>query len=251
MQNESISWESVTWPPLFMPELNAEFDGGQTPNPENLAMGSPVLAARMDDLVQSLANTHESMPPPNAAADKPPFNFALAKTVFTLENLDYLTSVYFRRVHAAHPILHKPTFDLETASLPVLLIIFCFGSLYSAPVDSALSIRSFFDVAEEFVFSHPAFLGLLNRERSSQDPPLSAEDLGILQAALSVIIVQNSINDKPTRRRIQYERNPRFSAALRFSGVLEARHEAVNETVSAALRWEKFIRDEMRIRCVR
>lgn len=242
-----MSWESFVPPNLFAPDFSPEsIDDSPVDQQQYAVTGSSSLAARMEDLVQQLSDTHGLMLL-NGTTDEARFDLELAKSVFTVENLAYFLCVYFRRIHPSHPIIHRPTFDCETASLPLLLAVFSFGSLYSPPVDCALSARSFLDIAEEFIFSHPTFRRLLNKQDSSRSG-LRKQDIEILQAALTIVVAQNGMNVKATRRRIRVDRHPRLNAVLRISGLFAAKHQPPDGADSEADRWEKFARDESCIR---
>lgn len=243
-----MSWESFGAPGLFTPEFSPESvdNDSQLDTHRCVSTGSSTLAARMHDLVQQLSKTHERMVF-NGTANESSFALELAQSVFTVDNLVYFMGVYFRRVHPSQPVIHRPTFDCETALLPLIIALFSFGALFSAPIDHALSARSFFDVAEEFIFSHPTFRRLANEPVSSHSG-LGKEDIEILQAALVIVVAQNGMNNRSTRRRIRIERHPRLNAVLRILGIFAARHEPPNMADSAVVRWEKFVRDES---CVR
>jgi hypothetical protein len=245
-EEQTMSWEAMLPPAIFAPNFEPGTNEDDLSEHQHHATApSANLVARMDGLVQQLSKTHGLMVLNGVTSE--PFDMELAKSVFTVENLAYFLCVYFRRVHVCHPIVHRPTFDCETAPLPLMAALFSFGSLYSAPVDHAISARTFLDIIEEFIFSQPTFWQRL-KEWDSNNPDLRAEDIGILQAALSIVVAQNGINNKTTRRRIRVDRHPRLNAALRLFGVFAAKHRALDAADSNEARWKKFIRDESCIR---
>lgn len=243
---QTIPWDFMFSISAFTADLNPE--GGENDPPDNRyysVLPSSTLAARMNELVQSLRNTHNLMASKDSIDG--PFDLGLASTLFTADNLGYFMSVYFQRVHVCQPIIHRPSFDCETAPLPLIAALFLFGSLYSTPMDHALDACYFMDVTEEFIFSHPTFRRLSNT-RDTGCSMLGIAEIGILQAALTIIVAQNGINNKATRRRIRIERHPQFNCVLRSLGVFAARHNPANNSVSDTTRWENFIREESCIR---
>lgn len=243
-------WESIFSPMGF--NLDPGQDPRQASNEDFLLEGrftppaTPSLTARMIEVVQGLSYAHESMIL-NGMTVESPFDAQLAETVFTAENLAYFTHVYFRYAHPWQPFIHRPTFDLEKTCLPLMLAIFVMGSLFSAPLDHAISARCFFDAAEDYIFSHPTFRKLLYK-RPSPHSALGMEEIEVLQGALIILIVQNSINNENKRRRIRIDRLPRLCTAMRFSGIFSAKRQEPDKAESVTLYWGKFIRDETCIR---
>uniref|UniRef100_A0A0B7JWJ0 Xylanolytic transcriptional activator regulatory domain-containing protein n=1 Tax=Bionectria ochroleuca TaxID=29856 RepID=A0A0B7JWJ0_BIOOC len=175
---------------------------------------SSIVLSRMDEMVSNLSVTHERMRQLGVIDHDAIFDTNLAQMVFTTSNLQYFVWLYFQRVHRYHPILHPPSFDCETSSLPLVMSVFLFGSLFSAPFDSAISARSFFDVAEEYIFSHPDLRQILRPVGNDTSHASSTRAIEILQAALTIGMIQNSRNDQATRRRMRIERYPVFTTAL-------------------------------------
>ncbi|KAJ5607685.1 Transcription factor [Penicillium hordei] len=207
-------------------------------------ISSPLLSKQVEELVVQLSKTHQVMVLRNAT-NVPDFDISLAKSVFTVPNLEYFLGVYAYSIRSYHPILHVPTFRYEQVSLPLLLAIFLLGALFSAPMDHAVSARHFFHISEEFIFDHPNFRQLLLGRNTPKDPTI--ESVEILQAALTILIIQSGINDQLTRRRIRVEKNPLLSAAVRLSGVLRIKHR-ISITDYTAKDWTLFIQYETCIR---
>ncbi|KAF7906168.1 hypothetical protein EAF00_000447 [Botryotinia globosa] len=138
--------------------------------------------------------------------------------IFTTTNFETFVQTYFLQLHQFYPIVHRPTFDYETACLPLLLAIFLFGSLCSAPSDSTLSARKVFDVAEEYIFNHPTMQQLHHSNSTCVSPE---ETIGVLQAAFIIEVVQKGTNNVETRKRLRIKRHLLYIAALRSYGLFQ------------------------------
>ncbi|KAH7142679.1 hypothetical protein B0J13DRAFT_445200, partial [Dactylonectria estremocensis] len=229
----------ANWLTELFPSVTAEL-------PEDYALKntSSLLSKRVEELIAQLSKTHQLMAL-SSATDLPDFDISLATSVFTVPNLEYFLGFYAYAIRSYHPILHIPTFSYEQVSLPLLLAIFLLGALFSPHMDHAISARHFFHLSEEFIFNHPTFRRLLLGNDFPTDPTI--ETIEILQAALTVLIVQGGINDQSTRRRIRVEKNPLLNAAVRLSGVLRIKHR-ISITDYTAKDWTIFIQHESCIR---
>ncbi|KAH6974769.1 hypothetical protein EDB80DRAFT_830585, partial [Ilyonectria destructans] len=230
----------ATWLTELFPSVTAELPEDYTLK----TISSPLLSKRVEELIAQLSKTRQIMALSNAT-DLPDFDISLAKSVFTVPNLEYFLGIYAYTIWSYHPILHIPTFSYEQVSLPLLLAIFLLGALFSPTMDHALSARHFFHISEEFIFNHPTFRQLLLGSNSPTDPTI--ETIEILQAALTILIIQCGINDQLTRRRIRVEKNPLLNAAVRLSGVLRIKHR-ISITDYTAKDWTIFIQHESCIR---
>ncbi|KAI2632551.1 hypothetical protein GGS26DRAFT_582239 [Hypomontagnella submonticulosa] len=234
---------SGLWFPGFDSDGLMDFDEEQISVANALMPQSPALDARMDELVAQLAEIHRGMRL-NGATAEADFDLALARSVFTTQNLEYFVWVYFQRIHPYHPIIHPRSFSAERSSLPIVLAVFLMGALYCAPLDTAMSARHFFHVAEVFIFEHPNMQRIL----ASTDNTIPIADTHeILQAALSIISIHNSKNDERVRRRIRIHRVPCFIAAVRLSGALKAKHQLPLSEYTTST-WYQFIEEETSIR---
>ena len=207
-------------------------------------ISSSLLSKRVEELVAQLSKKHRVIALRNPTK-LPGFDISLAKSVFTVPNLEYFLGVYAHSIRSYHPILHIPTFSYEQASLPLLLAIFLLGAVFSAPMDHAVSARHFFHISEEFIFDHPTFKELLLGSNAPKDPKI--ESIEILQAALTILVIQIGINEESTRRRIRVQKYPLLNAAVRLSGVLQVKHR-IPITEYTAKDWTLFIQYESCIR---
>ena len=221
--------------------------GGEFHSTQHYPLSQPheeyILQYRMSEIVSQLSNIQSSVSRDRVHGSEC-FNGQLAESVFTVTNLNRFVWAYFSRCDGYIPIIHQPIFDCEHASLPLVLALFLFGSLLSAPYDPAISARCFFDLAEEYIFTHPTFIKLLERDQGNE---ISVEDIEILQAALIILVVQIGKNDVMTQRRIRLKRHPCLVAAVRLSKLFGTCHQPLVHDVSRT-DWLDFVSIETRVR---
>ncbi|EKG13580.1 Transcription factor fungi [Macrophomina phaseolina MS6] len=227
----------------FVPDTLEQESAHQQSSPAELTGQTDRLEVRTGEIIDGLSKTHYALPTCGFATEKAAFNWELARSVFTIHNLQLFIRAYFRHAHQYNPVIYPPAFDCEKASARLLLSVFLFGSMVSAPCDSTLAARCFFDLAEEYIFSHiifsPTYEWALQGERHQGS---SVADMEVLQAAQVIQVLQITRNDTKTRRRIRIDRHPRLVTALRLSGLL------CNKLNSQASNWENYIRHETGVR---
>lgn len=167
------------------------------------------------------------------------FDENLALSVFTASNLEQFSSVYFRMLYPGQPIIHVPTFRLNTASSQLLLVIFLSGSFLSPPSDDALSARRFREIGERYIFSHPIFHSGTCRD--------SEEEFQALTAGLMMQFGEMHSQNVEARRRSRTTRHDCLIAAIKASGLLAVRHKIPLRHAMAS-DWENFALTESRIR---
>jgi hypothetical protein len=161
----------------------------------------------------------------------------LARSVLTSGNIVEFVSAFFTTFHPHTPFLHRPSFDIDTVSSPLLLATAFLGSVFSIPKDDALSSRCFFDLTEEYVFT-------LLREIITHRNRLSKESIEIVQAAVLVHALQVNSNQEGVRHRIRVHRFPEIVAAMRCLGLFGS----VCTPQSGLGDWQHFIEDQVKIR---
>jgi hypothetical protein len=191
----------------------ADFSKDQTAKPIDPALIhvslslSPPTASRIDTLLSILTIQHDSSPN-GFAFPAGCFPIDLAHAVFTGNNIVQYVSAFFAYFHPHTPFIHRPSFNIDTVSLPLLLAISLLGSVFAAPQDDALSARYFFDLGEEYVF------GLLH-QIGTLDNYADDERIQILQASVLMHALQMDSNNDDVRLRIRTHRFPAIVAALR------------------------------------
>jgi hypothetical protein len=204
--------------------------------------GTSALEARIKEIVHQLFAQQRSMLDRNSGIQAS-FDIELSEVVFTVANVSHFLWGFFHYFHDQFPILHKPTFDSQTASLPLLLTVVLFGSMSSNPSDMSIAIQQFFAVAEAYVFGHLISRQML-RPRETWIPN---DEVELLQAALLFLILQNNSNDLTTRRRIRLQRIPALIAAVRALGLFAYKRQHLI-TSKERPEWQLFVSDEARVR---
>lgn len=245
-ESDALLWDLGSLFPNLFNGFTSEPNEEYNPNhgfPPSEPLKALVLETRMKEIISQLSSTHNSMPSGSLKVSAN-FNIRLAESVFTTTNLKLFVGTYFNQFHRYIPIIHRPTFDSERATTPLVLAVFLLGSLGSAPLDSAISAREFFDVAEEYIFSQFIFRRLLQDCQEEKNP---ADNIEVLQAALIIQIMQSIKNDMRTRRRIRIKRHPSLISAMRLLGMFNARRESPMHD-NTGYNWQDFISDEIRVR---
>ena len=205
-----------------------------TPIPVYFPLSPPT--ARIETLLSLLATQYASNPDAFALpADHLQTN--LARAVFTGHNILQYVTAFFTYFHPHTPFIHRPSFNIETVSMPLLLAISLLGSVFAAPQDDALSARYFFDLGEEYVF------GLMH-QTSTADSYTNDGRIQILQAAVLMHGLQIDSNNDCVRLRIRTHRFPAIVAALRRLELFGT----VRTPQSGIAGWDQFIADEVKIR---
>lgn len=139
--------------------------------------------------------------PSKTHAKRTASTWKILQAVFTPNNFSQFIAAHFSTFHPQHPLVHRPTFDSDSVSLPLLLAVAMAGSVHCAPNDDVLAAPLFFDVAEDYIFES---LQKLQVSNSSFDD----RETQILQAALLIIALQVSVNNDEVHRRIRVVRWP-------------------------------------------
>ncbi|KAF9630617.1 hypothetical protein BFW01_g1179 [Lasiodiplodia theobromae] len=190
---------------------------------------SPHLSARLDEAVDQLANV--------SGTD---FDYDFARSVFTTGNLPGFVNSFFSNFHQQMPIMHRPTFSLETAPMALLVAIFAVGlAISSGTKQRSSKARRLLGLIEEYIFTQNPFRRYLGRDDGCA---AASGEFEVLQAAFIISTIQSGMHDIATRRRIRVERNPVLVAVVRAAGLLGWSRKRAKSS------WEEFVADECRIR---
>jgi hypothetical protein len=209
---------------------------GQT-QPVIMMPPAPVVEQRAAALVALLRAQHDSTPTVSAfPAGSFPTNLATA--VLTSNNLVEWISGFFQFFHPHTPFVHRPSFDVSTVSLHLVLAVVLVGSIFSTPQDDALSARYFFSLAEEYVFDR------LRQVVVHGKKSIGGDTIETVQAAVLVHALQVNSNHEGVRSRVRVARFTEIVAAMR-------RLQLFNTIRTKSLgtgTWEQFVVDEVTIR---
>ena len=200
------------FPGLSMNEI-VRSDGPllDTPPPAS----TPALQAHIHKLIPLLSTFYHSDSSVSGSS-APQSQITSAQAVFTIDNLYSYVSAYFEYVHPYFPFIHRPSFDVLSVSLPLLLAVFMAGSVHCVPQDDALLARSFFGPGEEYVF------GLL-QQLVVGNSSTSENQIQVVQAALLIYTLGFNSNDVRIRRRIRIHRHPMLVASARILSLLTSK----------------------------
>lgn len=143
--------------------------------------------------------------------------------LFSVANIRAFEHLYVQHFHRHCPIIHLPTFQAESATLPLLLAIFLGGALYSYPRDTHFLAVDCLDIAEEYLFSLPVLD--IGYKCTAPSPSPALEHYEALKALAILSQLQIGRNDHDIRRRIRYERFPRVVHAARCVSLFSARKD--------------------------
>jgi len=197
----------------------------------------PALETRAEELIAQLSDQYMFTLDPDTFSTSR-FSMAAAEAVFTSRNLADYVGAFFSHVHPYFPLIHRPTFDISSVPLPLLLAIFLSGSFHCVPQDDAFSARNFFSLGEEYVF------GLLQQSIKNIDLTCGDYSIQVIQAALFMHILGINSNDVRVRHRMRVSRHPLLVASARLFGLSRTKR---SECTTAG-DWSKFIAEETRIR---
>jgi hypothetical protein len=201
------------------------------------------LEVRLRELIHHLSVQYSSMLERKNGIQTN-FNFQLAETLFTVGNVRHCVWSFFHYFHYSFPILHKPSMDIQTVSLPLLLTLILFGSMSSNLSDASITIRQFSHVAEAYVFDQVVSRQMI---QGPQATCIDNEELELLQAGLLFLVFLNNSNDFTTRRRLRLQRIPSLVTAVRASGLFAYKRQYFSPGLGTH-DWQGFIFDELRLR---
>lgn len=201
------------------------------------------LVARLD-LLELEVTAHASSGHCSIGAAFDPSAF---RRFFSVSNVHSFATSFCRKRHYRYPIVHWPTFSLEEATLPLLMVVALTGATYSyrpghGP-EHIIEARNLYHLADSYVFYQlRAFIGRMQ----STSPVALAEAVQLCQAALLMYGLDTLLaGDAVIQRVAMTERLPALVSALRRLELVGYRHDAsVDED------WQLFIQHEKVIRLV-
>lgn len=209
-------------------------------------IGQGTLQQRLDQLTTDLMLFEQSMIKHDGMSTQ--FNRHAVQKLLTTSNFDKAVDAIFRREHPTFPLVHRPTFDPNTCTLPLLLSVFLAGYIHTSPSDLCPKVTgiAWIDLFEEYVFSDQNFSSLVYAQRPDHADKRQ-EHLEEIIAAVVITYLQLGSADTRTRYRMHHQRFPAVLEAARSINLFDSVH------ITAAAGqgeedWRRWISDEMAIR---
>ncbi|ESZ92757.1 hypothetical protein SBOR_6869 [Sclerotinia borealis F-4128] len=202
---------------------------------------SPQLEYRLQELRSKLITTQQKLFE-HSDGDVPYFSEEMRSVLFTVTNLVDFTQLFFDHWYPNCPIIHQPTYNLETVSLPLLFVVFLIGAAYSSPRDTASLAVSCGALCEDFVFEDDDLKSLLRTERGGED----SASLQIVQAAFLVSVLQNWQNGPLARTRMCNRRYCEVVNIARILGLTSSRN--MYATGIYPFDWIGYVEAEAKVR---
>ncbi|RDL41769.1 uncharacterized protein BP5553_01748 [Venustampulla echinocandica] len=89
----------------------------------------------------------------NASAQKQALILQKLNYLFTPSRITNLVNIYFETWHKNCPILHRPSFSIETAPINLLTAVIMMGAMYSRVDEEISTAKLILDLAELYIFS--------------------------------------------------------------------------------------------------
>lgn len=214
-----------------------------TPSIDPSLVYSPQLESRLQELISQLVIAQDKLSR-RCDGDVPPFSEEVKSVLLTVPNLVDFTQLYFDHWHPHSPIIHQPTYNLETVPLPLLFAVFLIGAAYSSPRDTAGLATECGTLCEEFVFEDDEVKSILRTDQGFEGPT----SLQSVQAAILVAVLQTWQNGPEARRRMRKKRYSDIVAMARALGYTSAKN--IYATGIHPFNWLGYIEAEAKIRAV-
>lgn len=226
--------------PLFATQM---FDFDLSPAPPH----SPVLAPQAQDFldvsyngieprIAEISTFLESLC--EAASSTSPGAMEMLQTP---ADLAICIDSFFQNAYKHVPIVHRPTFAIESVELPLLLAIVVVGALWSYPRDTYFMVSDIVELAEKCVFESEVFVQL--REFGPKSCPISLpRTLALLQAATVLMAISFSLPVYELRRRFREHRYPDLVALVRqLQGDLVKSGMGTTMHASQNFDWKRYL----------
>ncbi|KAI1880220.1 hypothetical protein JX265_001841 [Neoarthrinium moseri] len=171
------------------------------------------------------------------------FDAIAFRRFFSVSNVKEFAMIFCRKRHYQYPVVHWPTFALEQASLPLLMVISLTGATYSyRPGHGSENItdaRNFYHLADSYIF-HELKIFVDNLPSGGD----LSEAVELCQAALLMYALDTLLaSDLDMQQLAVTERLPTLISAMRRLHFIGCRHHPSED-------WELFLRREHIIRLV-
>ncbi|KAH7317829.1 putative C2H2 finger domain protein [Rhexocercosporidium sp. MPI-PUGE-AT-0058] len=173
--------------------------------------------------------------------------------LFTPSKIEKFVGLYFKFWHPHCPIVHQPTFTIDTAPIPLLASVVLMGTMYSQDNTEVSTAKLVLDLVELYVFSQEDLTDEYEIRHMLRVPSSSAPgyiELGVLafqylQAAYLMVCIQFWTGSMISKKRATDTRFGIVVKVARRLGLTKARHE--EEDSQNELLW---VLQESRIRLI-
>jgi hypothetical protein len=141
--------------------------------------------------------------------------------LFVPSRIEKFINCYFEFWHPHCPMVHRPSFSIDAAPIPLLISMTLMGAMYSQVEHEVDASKMALDLAELFIYSIEDFADEFEVQRMlnfSSAPPQTQPSmpsylaLKNLQAAYLMVVVQTWAGNTPARKRAM---ETRFSTAIK------------------------------------
>ncbi|KAL3442954.1 hypothetical protein BJX65DRAFT_320991 [Aspergillus insuetus] len=147
---------------------------------------------------------------------------AAARGIFSGASIDQSTRRFMHSLHRHFPFIHRSTFRVPGASMPLLLAMTLAGCVVTPPPPSdrtsAYTLQlavGCFDLAEDYIFG----LSVFSVDHDCQSQAITPAVIETLMAAVIVVSLQIGRNETESRRRLRQLRLPALVDAARALGL--------------------------------
>lgn len=132
--------------------------------------------------------------------------------LLTTARIRKFVSMYFKYWHPSCPILHKPSFDPDSAPLPLLASVVFMGAMYSNDEMEVYVAKRILDFAELLIFSSDTFAceneicATFCGNRNPDDPTDDWAQFQNFQAGFLILLVQYWAGSRSSRSRAMENR---------------------------------------------
>lgn len=171
------------------------------------------------------------------------FDSASFRNFFSVSNVNTFAMIFCRKRHYQFPVIHWPTFALEEASPPLLMVVALTGATYSYrpghPPEHITGARKLYHLADSYVFHQ--LVECLDHIPSDID---LVEAIQLCQAALLMYALDTlSATDSAMQHMAMTQRLPALISTMRRLGFIGLRHQPSED-------WQLFLQREHIIRLV-
>ncbi|KAF3036245.1 hypothetical protein E8E11_005577 [Didymella keratinophila] len=162
-----------------------------------------LLRQRAAELIALLEGSAKSSSPHDIVTD-----------FLTPTNLGLCLENFFYHAYRHVPIVHKASFEIASAELPLLLSILVVGAVWSYPRDTYFMALDTVELAERCIFESTLFRELQDPETMCHSARSTAA-LPLLQAATMLVSISFAFPNAEYRRRFREQRFPEMISVTR------------------------------------